>query len=167
MLSSTSKWNVKQEVISFIELTTVIWGTWLWSLEDCPQSPCATVSSLLLFMTKRSAAPCSHFITHSNASAKWCMELFSLPDLLLAGMVQQTCKRDLTKVFQTVCCNFYFLFSVKKQQLFIVEKNVLDLQIKLFTSKCMSNGLLHPNPNPPSALFSGLKCRVIIHCSNK
>lgn len=27
------------EFIFFILLTTVIWGTWLWSPEDCPQSP--------------------------------------------------------------------------------------------------------------------------------
>lgn len=60
---------------------------------------CATVSSLPLFMTKRSAAPSSHFITHSNASAQWCMALLSLPDLLLAGMAQQTCKGVTTATF--------------------------------------------------------------------
>lgn len=70
------------------------------------------IGSLPLFMTKRSAAPSSHFITRSNATAQWCMELFSLPDLPPAEMVQQTCKRDYSESVShthTPYCTFKFL----------------------------------------------------------
>lgn len=101
----------------FLQLTTVVWVTW-WGA-DCPQSPCIAATSLPLFMTKRRAAAAPHFITRSNATAQWCMELVSLPDSLLAGTAQQTCKRG----SENVCFasfklhwNFYFLSRVSQKK---------------------------------------------------